>query len=70
MKALVYAYIESEECGTDLIAEYDLDETTAERIRSIKDGKELYKEAQRFIGDTEYCLDNCYLDENLIITVY
>ena len=76
MKVLIYAYLESEECGTDLVADYDIDESTAEKIRNIKNNTELDKEAQKFIDDinkidnTGYYLDNCYLDENMIITVY
>lgn len=76
MKALIYAYLESEECGTDLISEYDIDESTAEKIRNITSDADLDKEAQKFIDDinkidnVDYFLDNCYVDENMVITVY
>lgn len=76
MKALIYAYLESEECGSDLISEYDIDESTAERIKNITSDAELEKEAQKFIDyinktdNTDYFLDDCYVDGNMVITVY
>lgn len=69
MKALVYLIPDCEECGSELILDYDLDELEINKLKNIDNEKDLYAEAKKFIDEKQYYLEYCYLEDDFLIYV-